>query len=125
MEDLQKTYFMLLGGPWLKQVKVYHDWGNNVLTIVMKDKIVTLNTSKKVFIFVSKKPCNLNDSYDWEHGLTNKNDKYNYQTIPNLWPIGKVSFNELKFLPYIFCATTQLLFIQYGFIVMNQETCWY
>jgi hypothetical protein len=108
MEDLQKTYFMLLGRPCLKQAKVYHEWGNNVLTIVMKDKIVTLSTSTKFFILISK--CNLDDSYDWEHGLTNKNEKCHYQTIPNLWPIGKVSFNESKLLPYIFCGMTTIIY---------------
>jgi hypothetical protein len=101
---------MLLGRPWLKQVKVYHDWGNNVLTIVMKDKIVTLSTSTKKIILISKKPCNLDDSCDWEHGLTNKHQKCHYQIIPNLWPIRKVSFNELKFLPYIFCGMTTIIY---------------
>jgi hypothetical protein len=61
-------------------------------------------------ILISKKPCNLDDSYDWEHGLTNKNEKCHYQTILDLWPIGKVSLNELKFLPYIFCRMTTIIY---------------
>jgi hypothetical protein len=27
------NYFMLLGRPWLKDVKVAHDWGSNIVTI--------------------------------------------------------------------------------------------
>jgi hypothetical protein len=26
------NYSMLLGRPWLKDVKITHDWGNNVIT---------------------------------------------------------------------------------------------
>jgi hypothetical protein len=27
------NYSMLLGRPWLRDVKVAHDWGNNIVTI--------------------------------------------------------------------------------------------
>ncbi len=27
------SYSMLLGKPWLKDVKIAHDWGNNTMTI--------------------------------------------------------------------------------------------
>jgi hypothetical protein len=27
------SYSMLLGRPWLKDVKVAHDWGSNIITI--------------------------------------------------------------------------------------------
>ncbi len=27
------SYFMLLGKPWLRDVKVTHDWGSNTITI--------------------------------------------------------------------------------------------
>ncbi len=30
---LQSNYFMLLGRPWLKDAKVTHDWGNNMVII--------------------------------------------------------------------------------------------
>ncbi len=32
---------MLLGTHWLKQAKVHHDWGNNVLTITTKYITIT------------------------------------------------------------------------------------
>jgi hypothetical protein len=30
---VDSSYFMLLGRPWFIDVKVTHDWGNNVITI--------------------------------------------------------------------------------------------
>jgi len=30
---IDSSYSMLLGRPWLRDVKVAHDWGNNTITI--------------------------------------------------------------------------------------------
>jgi hypothetical protein len=30
---LNSNYFMLLGRPWLKDAKVFHDWGKNTIII--------------------------------------------------------------------------------------------
>ncbi len=30
---VDSSYSMLLGRPWLRDVKVAHDWGNNIITI--------------------------------------------------------------------------------------------
>jgi hypothetical protein len=30
---LDSSYFVLLGCPWLKDDKMFHDWGNNIITI--------------------------------------------------------------------------------------------
>jgi hypothetical protein len=30
---LNSNYFMLLSHPWLKDAKLFHDWGNNTITI--------------------------------------------------------------------------------------------
>jgi hypothetical protein len=30
---VDSNYSMLLGSPWLRDVKVAHDWGNNIVTI--------------------------------------------------------------------------------------------
>jgi len=30
---LDFNYFMLLSCPWLRDVKVFHDWGNNIITM--------------------------------------------------------------------------------------------
>jgi hypothetical protein len=87
MEDTPKAYSMFLGRPWLKQAKVHHDWGNNTLTIIVATKTLTLSTEKRVMIHPSKRPCNLDDNYDWEEGLTNGNEKSLYHVVLELWPI--------------------------------------
>jgi hypothetical protein len=37
---------MLLGRQWLKQTKIHHGEGNNTLTIIFKNKVVTFSTIK-------------------------------------------------------------------------------
>jgi hypothetical protein len=44
---LNCSYFMLLGHPWLKDVKVSHDWGNNIITIQGADTVRTIPITKK------------------------------------------------------------------------------
>jgi hypothetical protein len=66
MEDTPNPYSMFLGRPWLKQAKVHYNWGNNILTIFLDTKTMTLSIEKKVMIHPSQRPCNLDDSYDWE-----------------------------------------------------------
>jgi hypothetical protein len=76
MEDIPEPYFMLWGRPWLKQTKVHHDWGNNILTIIADTKIMTLSIQKRVMIRPSQRPRNLDDSYDWEGGLMDGNKEH-------------------------------------------------
>jgi hypothetical protein len=68
MEDTLRAYSMHLGWPWLKQTKGHHDQGNNTLTIIVDTKIVTLSIEKWVMVHPSQRPCNLDDTYDWEGG---------------------------------------------------------
>jgi hypothetical protein len=75
MEDTPNPYSMFLGRPWLKQIKIHHDWGNNILTIIADTKTLTLNIEKWVMIHLSQIPRNLDDSYNWEGGLTNGNEE--------------------------------------------------
>jgi len=57
-----------------------HDCYKNTLTIVIENKIVTLSTLKRTFIHPSKRPCNLDDDYDWE-GFINKNEECLYEVF--------------------------------------------
>jgi hypothetical protein len=49
---LDSNYFMLLGHPWLKDVKISHDWGSN--TIIIKDinTIKTIPIIKKLGVYI-------------------------------------------------------------------------
>jgi hypothetical protein len=42
------NYSMLLGRPWLKDVKVTHDWGNNVVIVQGNGTIRTISINKKL-----------------------------------------------------------------------------
>ncbi len=44
---LDSNYFMLLGCPWLRDVKVSHDWGNNIVIIEGADIVRTIPIAKK------------------------------------------------------------------------------
>ncbi len=48
MENGTKIYSMLLGRPWLKQVKANHNWGDNTLTITTRKRTMTVCTIKKI-----------------------------------------------------------------------------
>jgi hypothetical protein len=39
---------MLLGCPWLRDAKMFHDWGNNTNTIQGNDIIRTIHVTKKL-----------------------------------------------------------------------------
>jgi hypothetical protein len=45
---LDSSYSMLLGCPWLRDVEVSHDWGNNIIIIQGVDIIRTIPTTKKL-----------------------------------------------------------------------------
>jgi len=49
MENGVEAYFMFLGRPWLKQVKVHHNWGDNTLTNIL-DITMTFSMIKHVNI---------------------------------------------------------------------------
>jgi hypothetical protein len=46
---------MLLGRPWLKDAKVTHDWGNNVIIIQGNGTIRTISINKNLGL-ETKKP---------------------------------------------------------------------
>jgi len=50
---LNSNYFMLSDHPWLKDVKISHDWGSN--TIIIKDinTIKTIPIIKKLGVYIN------------------------------------------------------------------------
>jgi hypothetical protein len=64
IKDTPKVYLMFLGRPWLKQAKVHHDWGNNILTIIVDTNTMTLSMEKRIMVHPSQTPGNLDDTYD-------------------------------------------------------------
>jgi hypothetical protein len=43
---VDSNYSMLLGRPWLRDAKVAHDWGNNIVTIQENGTIITIILTK-------------------------------------------------------------------------------
>ncbi len=39
---------MLLGCPWFRNAKIYHNWGNNIITIQGTNTIITIPIIKKL-----------------------------------------------------------------------------
>jgi hypothetical protein len=45
---LDSNYFMLVGCPWQRDIKVSHDWGNNTITIQGMGRVKTIHVTKKL-----------------------------------------------------------------------------
>jgi hypothetical protein len=45
---LDFSYFILLSHPWLKDAKVSHNWGNNIITIQGMGIVRTIPITKKL-----------------------------------------------------------------------------
>jgi len=45
---LDSNYSMLLGRPWLRDVKMFHDWGNDIITIRRASTIRCIPVPKKL-----------------------------------------------------------------------------
>jgi hypothetical protein len=43
---VDSSYSMLLGRPWLRDVKVAHDWGSNIVTIQRNGIVRTIIVTK-------------------------------------------------------------------------------
>jgi hypothetical protein len=69
MENGIKESSMLLGRPWLKQIKAHHNWGDNTFTIISKGKIVKVSTIEHVNVKSYLRPKNLDNEDDWEEQL--------------------------------------------------------
>jgi hypothetical protein len=69
---------MLLGKPWLKDAKVTHDWGNNVIVVQGNGIVKTILVNKKLGA-KTKRPQVL-IYYDMMEGLTNEEEDLIFET---------------------------------------------
>jgi len=86
---------MLLSRPWLKDAKVSHDWGINLITIVGNGIVITIIDTKR-----------LNDNtkclevlcYNFVNKVNNEEENILVVTKPNLFIISTISLviNILK-----------------------------
>jgi hypothetical protein len=66
MENGIKAYSMFLGRSWVKHTKVHDNCGSNILTITLRDIMVTLSTVIKC--------VNVKSSFQWPKNLDNEFD---------------------------------------------------
>jgi hypothetical protein len=83
---------MLLGRPWLRDAKVAHDWGSNIVTIQGIGTIQTITITKHLRNEVRKLKVLL--CYNYQNGITNEGDII-FATKPKLFSIGTISLLEI------------------------------
>jgi hypothetical protein len=81
-------YSMLLSRLWLRDVKVSHDWGNNIITIQGADAVRTILVIKKLGA-PTKHPKVL-ICYDFHSGISNEEKVLMFATRPGLFSIGTI-----------------------------------
>ncbi len=73
-------YSMLLGRPWLKDAKVAHDWGNNIVTIQGNGKIRTITIIKHLGGEIKRPKMLL--CHNYQNGITNEEEDIIFTTKP-------------------------------------------
>jgi hypothetical protein len=80
---------MLLGCPWLKDAKVSHDWGTNIVTIQGICTIRTIHITKKLGV-QTKRPKVL-ICYDFHFRIYDEKKEMIFTTKLNMFSIGTIA----------------------------------
>jgi len=75
---LDSSYSMLLGCPWLKDAKLSHDWGNNIIIIQRNGTIRTIPVTKK--LGAPTKRLKTLVCYDFHFGISNEEEDLMFAT---------------------------------------------
>jgi len=90
---LDSSYFMLLGCPWLRDDKMFHDWGNNIITIQGIGILKTIPIIKKLGA-LAKHPKVL-VCYDFHSIISNQKGDFMFATKPKLFSMGTIAIHTL------------------------------
>jgi hypothetical protein len=82
------SYFMLLGHPWLKDTKVSHGWGNNIIIIQRMGTIRTIHVTKK--LRTPTKHTKVLVCYDFHSRIFDKEKDLMFATKTILFSIGPI-----------------------------------
>jgi hypothetical protein len=82
---------MLLGRPWLKDAKVTHDWGNNVIIVQGNGIVKTILVNKKLGA-ETKRPQVL-ICYDLMEGVTYEKEDMIFETKLELFSISTITIS--------------------------------
>jgi hypothetical protein len=75
---LDHNYFMLLGRPWLNDVKVSHDWGDNTIIIQRAGTVRTIHVTKK--LRAPTKCPKILVCYDFHYGISHEKEDLMFAT---------------------------------------------
>jgi len=79
---------MLLGRPWLRDAKMSHNWGNNIITIQGVGTIKIIHVTKKLGA-----PTKLLEAlvcYDFHFGISDEEEDLMFTIEPRLFSIGTI-----------------------------------
>jgi hypothetical protein len=88
---VDSSYFMLLGRPWLRDAKVTHDWGNNVIIVQGNGIVKTILVNKKLGA-ETKRPQVL-ICYDLMEGVTYEEEDMIFETKLELFSISTITIS--------------------------------
>ncbi len=77
---LDSNYFMLLGHPWLRDAKMFHDWGNNTITVQGIGTVRTIHVTKK--LKAPTKHLKMLICYDFHFGMFDEEEDLIFATKP-------------------------------------------
>jgi len=69
---------MLFGKPWLKDSKVAHDWGSNIITIQGNGTVITIIITKHLGSEIRKIEMLL--CYNYQNGITDEEENIIFAT---------------------------------------------
>jgi hypothetical protein len=84
---------MLLGRPWLRDAKMAHDWGSNIITIQGNGKIKTITITKHLGGEVRRLEMLL--CYNYQNGIIDEEEDIIFATKPKLFSIGIINLPEI------------------------------
>ncbi len=111
------SYSMLLGRPWLRDVKVAHDWGNNIVTIQGNGTIKTIIITKHFGGEVRRPKVLL--CYNYQNGITNEEEAIIFVTKPTLFSIGTISL--LETIQHVKTTNVEIMDTNVKIIILEQE----
>jgi hypothetical protein len=86
---VDSSYSMLLGRPWLRDAKVAHDWGSNIVTIQGNGTIRTITITKHLGSEVRRPKMLL--CYDYQNGIIDEKEDMIFAIKPKLFSIGTIN----------------------------------
>ncbi len=111
---LDGSYSMLFGLPWLKNAKVIHNWGKNLITIEGNGVIRMIPITKHLDANIKRPEVFL--CYDFANGITNEEEEIFLHAKPKLFNIRTITLLELRTLVSYIPLETSLEELKFDFL---------